>query len=122
MAKEKIVAHEVLEKHVRIREQLDVETIVPLDEKITPLNPLTYMLEHTGYLHFITDMPVFKYEIEKEAEFPADFTAVLTLTDPKGGAHVGRFEKIAIEPANLRIVGTRDEEYLKKPPTDIWTK
>lgn len=120
IAKEKVLEHKGLDKPIRVAKEPDVETIIPLSQTISHSNPLTYMLEQKGYLHFTTGMPLFKYEMEERPKVPAAFTIVLTLTDPRDGIHMERFEKIAIEPANLRIVGTQAEKYLREPPKDIW--
>jgi hypothetical protein len=114
IAKEKVLEHKGVEKTIRVRKKLDVEMIIPLDDTITHSDPLVYMLEQKGYLHFIVDMPVYKYEMEENAKAPAEFTIALTLTDPQDGVHMGRFEKIAIEPANLRIIGTEGEKSLRQ--------
>jgi hypothetical protein len=109
MAQENIIEHSRMKKKVPLQKKLAVETITPLSQTITSEHPLAYMLEQKGYLHFITDLPTFRYEIEEDPELPAEFTVVLTLTDPVDGAHMGRFERVTLEPANLRIVGTDAE-------------
>lgn len=120
IAKEKVLEHKGLDKPIQVVKEPDVEAIIPLDQTISHSNPLTYMLEQQGYLHFTTGLPLFKYEMEENPKVPAAFTIVLTLTDPRDGIHMERFEKIAIEPANLRIVGTQAEKELRQPPKDIW--